>query len=129
MAEVISAGLLLVGAFFMLVAGIGVLRMPDLYLRMSCTSKAATLGAGCLLGAVMVETSDAGIALRALAAIVFLLLTAPIAAHMIGRAAYLVGVPLWTGTRVDDLRGRYAPDQDILESPPTDARSDDAATP
>jgi multicomponent Na+:H+ antiporter subunit G len=119
MAQAMSTVLMLLGAFFMVVAGIGIVRMPDLYLRMSCTSKAATLGAGCLLAAVIVEAADAGIALRALAAIVFLLLTAPVAAHMIGRAAYLIGVPLWEGTRVDELRGRYTPDGRVLSSPPS----------
>lgn len=119
MAQTVSIVLMLLGAFFMVVAGIGIIRMPDLYLRMSCTSKAATLGAGCLLAAVMAEAADTGIALRALAAIVFLLLTAPVAAHMIGRAAYLIGVPLWEGTCIDELRGRYAQDGNRLSSPPS----------
>jgi multicomponent Na+:H+ antiporter subunit G len=45
--------------------------------------------------------------LRALAAITFLLLTAPVAAHLIGRAAYYSGIRLWKKTRIDQLKDRY----------------------
>ncbi len=108
--------LLLAGTFFMVVAGIGIVRMPDVYLRMSCTSKAATLGSGCLLAAYALQVGDAGIAVRALATAAFLLLTAPVAAHMIGRAAYRLGVPLWAGSCCDELKGAYSPSGDFLQS-------------
>ena len=98
---------ILLGSFFMLVAGLGLLRMPDLFLRMSATSKAATLGAGLVLGAAAIYFNEAGITARVLAIIFFLLLTAPVAAHMIGRAAYFDGVPLWEGTLINELRGHY----------------------
>lgn len=107
MGTVISAILMVVGAVFMLLAAVGILRMPDLFLRMSATTKAATLGVSSMLLAAAVHFGELGITSRALATIVFVLLTAPVAAHMIGRAAYLVGVPLWEGTVVDELRGRY----------------------
>lgn len=103
-----SLVLMLTGAFFMFVAAVGVLRMPDLFLRMSATSKSATLGAACMLLAAAVHFNDFGITTRAVATIVFLFLTAPVAAHRIGRAAYFLGVPLWKGTVRDDLRGRYS---------------------
>jgi multicomponent Na+:H+ antiporter subunit G len=98
---------MLVGAFFMFVAAVGLARMPDLFLRMSATSKSATLGAVCMLLAAAVHFNDVGITTRAVATIVFLFLTAPVAAHRIGRAAYFKNVPLWDGTVVDELRGRY----------------------
>jgi multicomponent Na+:H+ antiporter subunit G len=44
---------------------------------------------------------------RAIALIAFLFVTAPVAAHMLGRAAYFDGVPLWKGTVQDDLYGHY----------------------
>lgn len=106
--------LLLIGAFFMLVAALGIVRMPDLFLRMSATTKAVTLGAGCMLTAAAVYFRDSGITTRALAAILFLVTTAPVAAHMIGRAAYLSRVPLWKGTKLDELSGRYDPRTRIL---------------
>lgn len=105
--EWVVAIVMLVGAFFMLVAGLGLLRMPDLFLRMSATSKAATLGAGLVMVSAAIYFNDNGITMRVLAIIIFLLLTVPVAAHMIGRAAYFDGVPLWKGTLMDDLRGHY----------------------
>jgi len=107
MRDVISLILMLIGAFFMFVAAVGVVRMPDLFLRMSATAKSATLGVACVLLAAAVHFNDFGIATRVVATIAFLFLTAPVAAHRIGRAAYFKGVPLWEGTVVDELRGRY----------------------
>jgi len=111
--EAATAGLLLLGAVFMLLAAVGVLRMPDLFTRMQPATKAATLGVACMLGAVAVRFADLGTASRALAGIAFVVLTAPVAAHMIGRAAYFVGVPLWEGTVVDELGNRPS-----LDPPP-----------
>jgi multicomponent Na+:H+ antiporter subunit G len=108
MREIITVIFIVLGTFFMLVAAVGINRMPDLYLRMSATTKAATLGAGFMLLAAVVHFSyDIGVSSRALATILFLLATAPVAAHMIGRAAYFNGVPLWKDSVVDELRGRY----------------------
>jgi multicomponent Na+:H+ antiporter subunit G len=50
---------------------------------------------------------ELGIATRALAASIFLFMTAPIAAHMLGRAAYITGAPLWERTCLDELHGHY----------------------
>jgi len=105
--EVISGVLVLIGAAFMLLAGVGILRMPDLYTRMSATTKVATLGVGSTLLAVAVYFGELGIVTRALAAVAFVLLTAPVAAHMIGRASYFIGVPLCRETAIDELRGHY----------------------
>jgi len=116
MREAVSGILLLTGAVFMFLAGIGILRMPDLYTRMSATTKAATLGVGCTLLAAAVYFSELGITSRALATIAFVLLTAPVAAHMIGRAAYFGGVPLWSGTITDELKGHYDLQTHALES-------------
>jgi len=118
MQEAISAVLMIIGTVFMLLAGLGILRMPDLFLRMSATTKAATLGVSFFLLALAVYFSDLGITSRALATIIFVLLTAPVAAHMIGRAAYLGSIPLCKETVVDDLSGRYDQDTHTLESHP-----------
>ncbi len=107
MTEAITSLLLLAGGGFMLLAAIGVLRMPDLYMRMGTSTKATTLGLACILTAVAVYSAEASIVARAVATIVFVLLTTPVAAHVLGRAAYTVGVPLWDATIVDELRGVY----------------------
>jgi multicomponent Na+:H+ antiporter subunit G len=107
MAEIFTVVLILIGALFMLIAGIGIVRMPDLYLRMSTTTKAATLGAGFILLGVAIYFNELGISSRAIATIIFLLITAPVAAHMLGRAAFFNGVPLWRGTLYNELREGY----------------------
>mgnify|MGYP005837117439 CR=1 FL=1 len=107
MTEAITSLLLLAGGGFMLLAAIGVWRMPDLYMRMGTSTKATTLGLACILTAVAVYSAEASIVARALATIVFVFLTTPVAAHVLGRAAYKVGVPLWEATIIDELRGAY----------------------
>jgi multicomponent Na+:H+ antiporter subunit G len=108
--ELFVAGLALAGSVLMLLASLGLLNLPDVYTRLSATSKASTLGAACLLLAGGVYFHEVGLTSRALATIAFLFLTAPVAAHMIGRAAYVTRVPLWEGTKVDELRGAYDPE-------------------
>lgn len=107
MSEYIVFGLLLLGSFLVLVAGIGVLRMPDLFLRMSATAKAGTLGSGLMVLAAAIYFNEFAIYTRAFALIVFLISTAPVSTHMLGRAAYFDGVPLWKGTVQNDLYGHY----------------------
>jgi len=104
--EYVTALLLVSGGAFACIAGLGLVRMPDVYIRMHAATKAGTLGTGLILAAVAVHFADAAVAIRALAAIVFLLITAPVAAHMIGRAAYRTGVPLWEGSIIDEWQGR-----------------------
>ena len=107
MSHGISAALMSIGSLLALLAAVGVLRMPDLFTRMQTATKASALGVSCLILAVAVHFGELGIITRALATIFFIFLTAPIAAHMIGRAAYFNGVPLWKGTIIDELRGEY----------------------
>jgi multicomponent Na+:H+ antiporter subunit G len=116
MKEWITAILMLLGATFMLLAAIGITRMPDTFTRMQPATKASTLGVGCMLLAVAVHFESVGVTARALAGIVFVVLTAPVAAHMIGRAAYIMGVPLWEGTKLDELKGHYDPQTHHLSS-------------
>jgi multicomponent Na+:H+ antiporter subunit G len=118
MTETVSTVLLLVGALFLLLAALGLVRMPDLFTRMSAATKGTTLGVGCMLLAVGVYFPGIGITTRAVTGIGFFFVTAPVAAHMIGRAAYFVGVPLWQGTVVDELRGKYDPLTHALERGP-----------
>lgn len=97
------SALMLIGAAFTLVASIGLLRLPDLYSRMHAASKAGTLGSGVLLLGLALFAQDDAIVTRALAAIVFLLLTAPLSAHLLAKAAYAVGYRLWEGSVHDEL--------------------------
>ena len=102
MTTVVLALLLLSGGFFVLVAGLGILRMPDVLIRMHASTKAGTLGAGLILSAVAVYFGDLTTVSIAGLTILFLVVTAPVAAHMIGRAAYRTGVPLWERMVLDE---------------------------
>ncbi|AXI99900.1 multisubunit sodium/proton antiporter, MrpG subunit [Cyclonatronum proteinivorum] len=101
--ELIIAFFLLAGSFFVIVASIGVLRLPDLMMKMHASTKAGTLGAGLILVAVGISFDEISVLTRIVATIIFLLLTAPVAAHLIGRAAYYTGIELWEGTIVDEM--------------------------
>ena len=95
--------LILIGAFFALAASIGILRLPDLYTRMHAASKAGTLGSGVMLIALALYADDHATVTRALAGVVFFLLTAPISAHLLAKAAYAAGYRLWSGSVHDDM--------------------------
>ena len=102
--ELLVAALLVAGGGFALVAGIGLFRLPDVIIRMHASTKAGTLGTSLILAAVAVYHGDPPIVLRAAVTIAFLLITVPVSTHMIGRAAYRIGVPLSEHTVVDELR-------------------------
>lgn len=122
--------IMLAGAFFIFTAATGILRMPDLFLRMSASAKAGTLGMGLILIGAAVFFKTFSITSRALAVITFMLLTAPVAAHMIGRAAYFDGTPLWKGTLVDELKTHYHLSTHALDSgevTPTDQLPEEPA--
>jgi len=106
-AEVIGQGLMLVGALFIFLAALGVVRMPDLFMRMHANTKSGTLGIGFIMLGAAFCFSDSTATLRAVAVILFMLLTAPISSHLLARAAYFSGIPLWEKTLSDDLRGQY----------------------
>ncbi len=116
MAQILSAILMLIGAGFMLIAAIGVARLPDVFMRMHASTKSATLGVGCLMLGAALYFGDFAIAARAIAVVIFFFVTAPVAAHMLGRAAYLADVPLWDKTLSDDLHGKYDLDRHTLSS-------------
>lgn len=118
---------MMTGAIFMFLAAVGLVRLPDLYMRLSACTKAATLGAALLLIGTAIHFQDVGVASRAVAISLFLLVTGPVASHMIGRAAYLSNTPLWENTLTDELRNRYDLDTETLHST-TPSRSDLART-
>ena len=101
--SLVASVLLLVGALFCLLAAIGLLRFPDLYTRIHAASKAGALGACVLLLALALASGEPGVVTRAIAGIVFFLLTAPVAAHLVARAAYMSGLAPDQVTGIDRL--------------------------
>lgn len=81
-----------VGALFLLVSALGLLRLPDVFTRMHAAGMASTLGISCLLLATGVHFLADGQMLRMVALIVLFFVTAPIATTSMARAAYRTGV-------------------------------------
>ena len=115
MIDLIVGILILIGGFFSLVAGIGLFRLQDVYLRMHAATKAGTLGGGLMLLSVAIHSQELEVIARALTGVVFLLITAPIAAHLLGRAGYIAGVPMWSRTKADALAGKYDCERETLD--------------
>ena len=99
----IAGILLIIGSLFCLVATLGIIRFPDLYTRMHAGSKAGTVGSGATVIALAVYAEDSATVLRAIAAVAFFLLTAPVAAHLLARASYLAGYRMWEGSIADEF--------------------------
>ena len=102
MIDWLSGGLFIAGSTLALLAGVGVLRMPDVFTRMQASTKASTLGLGCLLAGVALRHPEFAFVVRAASIAAFMLLTSAVAAHVIARAAARGGAPLWNGTLVDE---------------------------
>jgi multicomponent Na+:H+ antiporter subunit G len=92
------------GSTLMLLAGVGVLRLPDTFARLQAGTKAASLGLACVFAGTVALLPAVSSAVKLTLAVLFQFATAPIAAHVIGRAAYRAGTPMWHGT-VDELGG------------------------
>src|SRR4029079_14439220 len=105
----LSGGLFIAGATLGLLAGVGVLRMPDVFTRMQASTKASTLGLGCLLAAMVIRHPEMSFLVKAVSIRGFMMLTAAGAAHVIARAAALSASPLWKGTVIDE-RPRHPAD-------------------
>ena len=93
--------LVIIGVFGMTVGVYGIVRMPDIYNRLHAASKVVFLGVLSLLIASAV-TNDAGIILRVVLIGAFLVLTTPVSAHVVGRAAFLKGQRMETPNSMDE---------------------------
>ncbi|MCJ8163658.1 monovalent cation/H(+) antiporter subunit G [Pontibacter sp. E15-1] len=102
--EIISCVFILLGVFFMLVATIGLLRLPDFYIRMSAITKGATLGVGLILLGLAVHFNKPSMLVKILAIITFVFITAPVAAHVIARTAVQNKIPFWDRTNLTEFR-------------------------
>jgi multicomponent Na+:H+ antiporter subunit G len=101
----LAAAAVLAGAVFGLLAAIGIVRLPDLYMRLHAASKAGVMGAGLILVAVALISTDGAVALRAILGLIFLLLSTPIAAHLLARAAFGAGELPIIATTIEEVDG------------------------
>lgn len=126
--DLVGSVLVLLGAGLMLLAGVGLQRFPDVLTRANAAAKATGLGLAVLLaGAALALSSARALVVLGLAVLVQLG-TSPVSGHVIARAAYRSGAPLWEGTVADELRDFYAshpePAEDDGDGP--EGRSDGA---
>lgn len=101
--DVVAAVLLLAGSSLALVAGLGLLRLPDVYARMHAATKPATLGITLCLSGAALRVDDLSDVAKIGLAVAFQLLTNPVAAHLFGRAAHRVGSPQSDQTVIDEM--------------------------
>jgi len=114
---IVAATLIGSGVTLMLLAAIGILRFPDVLTRANAATKSAGLGIAAVLAGVAVQIGTPEAAVKMSIAVVLQFTTAPVAGHVIGRAAYRAGTPLWAGTHIDDLEGVHERRSD--DDPPT----------
>ncbi len=107
MGEILVSILLVIGTIFIFLASIGLLKMPDVYLRMSASAIAATFGVASMLLAAAIYFMELGLTLHIIGLIIFLVLTVPIGTHMLGRTSHIIGLDMWDKTVCDDLKGKY----------------------
>lgn len=101
---VITIASIVFGVLFMFLACVGILRMKDVYLRSQTSTLAPTFGKIGVMLALAVHFESAEITAKAVLIIIFLFITAPIAAHLILRAAYHDRAPLADITVRDDYK-------------------------
>ena len=103
MGDIVASLLILIGAALALLAGVGLHRFPDVFARMHAATKPATLGLVLLLTAAALRVADGGEIAKLLLVIALQFITAPVGAHMVGRAAYRAGTELSAATAVDEM--------------------------
>ncbi len=108
----LTALLMLLGALFALLAAVGLLRFPDTFLRMQATAKASTLGLACLIVGAALQLPDVSSVVRLCSIAAFIMLTAPLSAHIVARSALHRSTKLWEGTVLNE----YDPGECLPES-------------
>ena len=104
----VIGGLLVTGASLMFLTGLGLVRMPDVFCRMHAATKSASLGVALLLLAAALFFQETMVVTKAVVTIAFIFLTAPVAASLLGRAAYARRTPLWEHSVLDEGRDHIA---------------------
>ena len=110
MSDWLAALAVILGVTLSVLSAVGLLRMPDVYIRLQVASKASSLGIALLMLGVALHFGELSVTIRSLLVVVFLFLTAPVTAHVIGRAAYITRTPLTPNTTPNDLAGAYDAD-------------------
>ena len=113
--EWIAVLLILLGSIVSVISAIGLIRLPDVYTRSHAATKSATLSVlVCLIGAFIYFWSNDGfVSIRLVLGVIFVFLTAPVAGHLVCRAAYRSRVPLAEGSGEDALKPVLFPEEKV----------------
>jgi len=107
--EAVASILMLAGGLLALIAALGLQRFRDVFARMHAATKPATMGlALILIGAALVMPGPGPVA-KVLLVFILQFITAPVGAHLIGRATFRAGTDLDPATRFDELSSRIEP--------------------
>ncbi len=101
--EIVSSVLILLGAIFMLISSIGMIRLPDFFIRNSASTKAVVLGVILILLGVGIHYDDIMVFIEIFAILFFVFLIAPLAAHIVSRAAVITDVKFWKKTNTEKV--------------------------
>jgi len=119
MSETIGYIIISIGVLFDLLGCIGLVRLPDVYNRLQAGTKCVTLGTCLILIGAAIVTPSGAAAVKCILCAIFVLLTSPVGAHAIARAAHRSGVPLWEDSVIDryadDNEGSAAADEKVEE--------------
>lgn len=92
--EWLAAALIVIGAFFLLVGAIGMIRLPDFYMRLHAPTKSSTLGVGgVLLASLLLGWSQGRFGVAELLITLFVFVTAPVSANLLAQAALHLRLP------------------------------------
>ncbi|MCW8799591.1 MAG: monovalent cation/H(+) antiporter subunit G [Desulfobacter sp.] len=83
--EILMAICLIAGTFFTFMAALGILKMPDIYMRTHAATKAGTFGIGMIVLAVALFFKDMAVTSRVIGIMLFFIMTTPAAAHLLGK--------------------------------------------
>lgn len=104
LSQYVTLACIWIGIAFIAIAAIGILRMPDVYTRMSAVTKAVALGVGFILVGVVFHFNDTTVMVKATIIVVFLIFSLSVSAHVIGLAAYEDRTPMSDQTFLDELK-------------------------
>lgn len=113
----LTAFFILLGCLLMFIAGLGIFRLPDIYMRLHSSSKVPSLGIGLLLIAAILNIGDIATITQSAIIIIFIFLTAPVGAHMLARAAYFRHIPQWKRFVADEGKGMVDVKRHYLGTP------------
>lgn len=103
--EILSGLFVLLGAFLMLISAIGILRLPDFYSRLSAVTKNSTIGVVFIIVGAIIYFNNIEVLMKGAGIVLFIALTSPTSAFVIGKAAVHVKVPFWGKTDKSDFEG------------------------